>query len=335
MALAQGNRRGTRFRWKHGNTSGGAAMNATISPNRVRYIKLGRGGGWEAECLSNGIIRFGFDAASAERFPLCRAGNWSDLTTSFLEAGKDKGTATRFTNEARLFFEDDGATLWITFMFEHLYWGFLTPEPAWPHPDGDGVVRTVQSGWRSKDINGGQLSKERLSGALTKLAAYRGTSCDVDVHEYVIRRINGEKTLQAERATDVKQQMIEAVVGMMTLLTWHDFETLVDLVFSVSGWRRQGVVGKTQKTIDLDLTLPTTGERAFVQVKSSTDQATLDEYVSQFETLAYDRMFYIYHSATRSIVEPDDASVTVVGPERLAEMIVDAGLVSWLIRKVT
>jgi hypothetical protein len=53
----------------------------------------------------------------------------------------------------------------------------------------------------------------------------------------------------------------------MKLLGPRDFETLVDLVFSTSGWRRQGVVGKTQKTLDLDLILPSTGERAFVQVK--------------------------------------------------------------------
>jgi hypothetical protein len=41
---------------------------------------------------------------------------------------------------------------------------------------------------------------------------------------------------------------------------------LVDLVFANSGWRRIGRVGKTQKTVDIELMLPTTGERAFVQV---------------------------------------------------------------------
>jgi hypothetical protein len=31
-----------------------------IAPQAVRYIKLGEGGLWEAECLARGIIRFGF-----------------------------------------------------------------------------------------------------------------------------------------------------------------------------------------------------------------------------------------------------------------------------------
>lgn len=46
--------------------------------------------------------------------------DWSRLAASFLETGRDKGTATRFANELRLFFEDDGSTLWITFSGERL-----------------------------------------------------------------------------------------------------------------------------------------------------------------------------------------------------------------------
>lgn len=91
------------------------------SLTRVRYIKLGEGGLWERECLNEGIIRFGFGSASEERFPLCTAGKWEELTKSFIDEGKDKGTATRFTNETRLFFEDPGSILWITFIGECLY----------------------------------------------------------------------------------------------------------------------------------------------------------------------------------------------------------------------
>jgi hypothetical protein len=31
----------------------------SISPTQVRYIKLGEGGSWEAECLEKRIVRFG------------------------------------------------------------------------------------------------------------------------------------------------------------------------------------------------------------------------------------------------------------------------------------
>src|SRR5262249_51996298 len=153
--------------------------------------------------------------------------------------GTDKGTATRFTNETRLFFEDDGSILWVTFVGERLGWGFLEPGPAEPHGDGDEVFRKVKGGWRWADLTGEPLTKDRLSGALTKLAAYRGTSCEVDVAEYVVRRVNGRKTPEVERAVVALEEMRGSVLGMVRLLGPKDFETLVDLVFSLSGWRRQ------------------------------------------------------------------------------------------------
>ena len=304
----------------------------TIHPARVRYIKLGEGGRWEKECLEKGIIRFDFSSATAERFPLCLQRNWDGLTQSFIAEGKNRGTVTRFTNETRLFFEDDGSTLWITFIGEKLCWGFLTASPPERHADGDGVCRIIDGGWRWKDVNGEPLAKDRLSGALTKLAAYRGTSCDVDVEDYVVHRINGLKSPVVERAVAAKVEMIASILGMMKLLLPRDFELLVDLVFTTSGWRRLGVVGKTQKTIDFSLMLPSTGERAFVQIKSHTTSAELVEYVGQLEGTLYERMFYVFHTGE---AKTDDERVIVMGPERIAELVLDAGLVNWLIDKVS
>jgi len=265
---------------------------------------------------------------------LCQAGRWEELTRSFIVEGKTKGTATRFTNETRLFFEDGGSTLWITFIGETLFWGFLTPIPPERHPDGDGVWRSLAGGgWRSTDLAGEELTKDRLSGALTQIAAYRGTTCDVKEARYVVRRINGEKTPQVERALDARRAMKASVLELIRLLGPQDFETLVDLVFSTSGWRRQGPVGKTQKTLDLDLTLPSTGERAFVQVKAKTTPAELADYVSKLDEIGpYNHMFYVYHSGEANT---DDDRVIVIGPQRLAELSLDAGLGSWLIGKVS
>jgi len=308
-------------------------LNSTIKAERVRYIKLGREGRWEKECSEKGIIRFGFGSADTERFPLCNEHQWTALTKSFIAHGKDAGTATRFTNETRLFFEDDGSILWITFIGERLCWGFLETSLAERHQSGDGVFRKLKGGWQWTDLKGEQLTKDRLSGTLTKLAAYRGTSCDVDVAEYVVRRINGQKTPEVERAIIAFEEMKTSVLGMIRLLGPKDFETLVDLVFSISGWRRQGIVGKTQKTLDLDLFLPSTGERAFVQVKSKTSSVELADYVRRLDELdSFDRMFFVYHSGN---AETEDERVIVIRPEKLAEMGVDAGLATWLIRKVS
>jgi hypothetical protein len=315
-------------------TQGSAKSTASaIRPTRVRYIKLGEGGSWEKECLDRDIVRFGFSSATPHRFPLCHAGQWDALTKSFIAEGKSKGTATRFTNETRIFFEDDGSTLWITFVGAQLCWGLLTASPPERHADGNGVYRIVKDGWQRTDLNGEPLTKDRLSGALTKVAAYQGTSCGVDVADYVVRRINGEKIPQVERAVAALEETKASVLELMKLLGWRDFETLVDLVFTSSGWRRLGVVGGTEKTRDLDLMLPSTGERAFAQVKSETTSAELADYVAQLdEHDPYDRMFYVYHSGD---AKTDDERVIVTGPDKLAEMVVDAGLVNWLVRKVS
>ncbi len=75
-----------------------------ISPTtRVRYIKLGKGGSWEKECLEKGIVRIGFGSAQSERFQQCQSRRWNDLSESFIAEGRVKATATRFTNELRLF----------------------------------------------------------------------------------------------------------------------------------------------------------------------------------------------------------------------------------------
>jgi len=50
--------------------SPGKKKPAAIRPARARYIKLGTGGEWEAECIEKGIIRFGFGSARPDRFPL-------------------------------------------------------------------------------------------------------------------------------------------------------------------------------------------------------------------------------------------------------------------------
>lgn len=310
------------------------ASSKKIAPAAVRYIKLGQNGKWEQECLKKGIIRLGFGSATDERFALCQEGQWKELRDSFLMEGKTQGTATRFANETRLFFTDEGSTLWLTFIGEQMWWGFVNEAPAQKHADGDGVWRTIVGGWKCTDLSGVKLSKDRLSGGLTQLAAYRGTSCKTEYADYAVRRINAQKTPELELAVNAIAEIKRAIIALMKLLGWQDFEMLVDLVFSNAGWRRQGVVGKTQKSIDLDLLMPVTGERVFVQVKSKTNSQEVAEYASKIDELGnYDRMFFAYH--TGKVELGSDERIIILGPEKLADMVLDAGLVDWLVRKVS
>jgi hypothetical protein len=295
----------------------------------VRYIKLGEGGLWERECLEQSKIRIGFGSARPDRFAMCRSGQWDAVRASFVEEGSR--APKNATNQLRHFFEDDGSTLWITFIGQRMYYGRVTGT-AEPHPDGRGVARGIAGGWNCTDANGEPLTTDRLSGAVTMLTSFPGTSCAVRAADYVDRRIRGVKTPQMERAERAVAETKDAALDLLRMLTWADFEVLVDLVFSASGWRRVGPVGRDQKTIDFALVLPTTGERAFVQVKSKTTPAQLAEYVAKFRAGPHDRMFFAYHSGQ---ARTDMPGVDVLGPERLIDLVMDAGLVSWLMGKAS
>ena len=193
--------------------------------------------------------------------------------------------------------------------------------------------RSTLDGWHNKSVGGKPLRISELNGALTRTAAYRMTICAVEQFDYLIRKINDEDLPQVTAAKAAKSSLLDSTVDLMKLLTWQDFELLVELVFSQSGWRRISASGGTQKTIDLELVLPTTGETAFVQVKSQTNQAQLDDYIERFDGRDDGRMFYVYHSANRELQVEGDR-VSIIGPNRLAELVLETGLFDWLLKKV-
>lgn len=302
-----------------------------ITAPRVRYLKLGEGGEWAQQCLREDTLRIGF--YTDRYFELCLQADWHTYGQALLKGeGKTTSTVTRFVGEVRAVYEDQGEILWITFENQRLYWTRIDPSvtPWLPGDEGGGSLRKVV-GWRSQDTNGAELLMVGLSGNLTKTAAFRGTSCDVADRDYVLRRINGQRLPEVDEAVRLSQALAEVIVKLLRRLTWKDFELLVDLVFTHSGWRRVSASGKTQKTVDMELVLPTTGERAFIQVKSQTNQAQFETYRECFAEIDYHKMFYVFH--TGSVVNTD-RRIIVLGPEAFATRVLEAGLLFWLTQKV-
>jgi hypothetical protein len=299
----------------------------------VRYIKLGRAGGWTKDCLKEGTIRIGFD--TDRHLDICSSGQWDRLKACYQNEGFMPARATSRCNQVRAYFEDAGDTLWITFHDTLLWWAIvdpgLTPKIA---ADSDGTTRKTISGWHSTNVLGESLHMSNLAGHLTQLMGFQGTSCASRDVEYVVRRLNGQRSPEAEEAERLSRELGVAVQAMITKLTPKDFELLVDLIFSTSGWRRLGVTGGTQKTMDMELLLPTTSERAFVQVKSQTTQNEFEEeYRDVFARMdQYKRMFYAYHTGNITCA---DSGITLLDSKKLSSMVLDAGLVSWLIQRVS
>ena len=306
-------------------------MRNVVATN-ANFIKLGNAGGWELECLRDGVLRFGYEAAPHH---LCVAGQWDEIWTIWRNIRGDSGTATRDVNQIKAFYESGEDTIFITFAHGLLYWCRPTGGVE-EQSDGTRLRRTVD-GWIDASLGGKRLTMDKLSGNLLKVQMFRGTICRVKETEYLLRKLGDELSPEVMAAEEAERSMILAITGLMRLLTWQDFEMLVDLVFSNSGWRRVSVLGQVQKTIDLELLLPSTGERAFVQVKAEANARSLSDYTDRFkETTIYSRMFFVWHSGVIPVeAEARADGITLLGPARLARMVFDAGLASWLREKVS
>lgn len=300
------------------------------------YIKLGVGGEWERECITGGVIRIGFETQDKEVFDACLRCDWASLKRIWLKEGKKPGTATTFTNQTRQFFEDTGSTLWVTFYNRRLYWCFLDSDTLPWQSDTHGAYRRTRCGWSCEDLRYKRvLFKNNLSGMITKKSMFLGTICSLNETEidYLVHRINGELLPSVADASHKLTDLELAILKVIRLLLPEDFELLVGLLFSTSGWRRVSAIGGNEKTTDMDLELPITGWKAFVQVKSATTQEQFDDYLGKLESEGTNgTMFYVYHSGT---VVSGSSRVQLIGPERLAKMVVNAGLTQWVIDKIS
>lgn len=281
--------------------------------------------------MSSGTLRFGYHETPDE---LCVQGNWEAVRELWVGLRNGNGgTATRDTDQIRAFYTTSSESIFITFSGGYLYW--CRPTGLVEVLDDGSRLRRTVDGWHNRSLAGTPLTMDRLSGHLLKVQGFRGTICNVDARDYLVRKINDELLPEVSVALAAETAHKLAIIELCRLLTWQDFELLVDLVFSTSGWRRTGAVGRTQKSVDLELELPTTGEKAFVQVKSDATMASLQAYAEQLESSgAYARMFYVWH--TGSLLEDTVINgVTLLGPTRLAQLILDSGLSRWLREKVS
>jgi hypothetical protein len=157
------------------------------------------------------------------------------------------------------------------------------------------------------------------------------TICTISHEDYLLRRIRGEADPLHAEAIDLRAKMLDIGLRMIRQLDWRDFETLVDLIFARGGWQRSSVLGKDQADVDLILTQPTIGETAWVQIKSKTTQAELNDYLGRFRRDgSYDRFFFVCHSAAGTLSLPADRGLHLWSDSRLSQAAIDAGLYSWL-----
>lgn len=299
----------------------------------VRYIKLGPSGAWEGLCLAEGTLRLGHREVP---HALAMFRDRGVIRAHLLARGIDSAAASDKAREIADFYDGDESVLWITFSRGMLWWCRAAGEVVGLDSDkGKGSrLRRALAPWSNRTLGGAPLPMHALSGRLTRTAGYRKTICSVEAAPYLIARLEDRVEPDVAAATAARSALVDALTSLVRRLTWQDFELLVDLVFAASGWRRTGAIGGAQKTVDIELELPSTGERAFVQVKSSTTAAEFERYRDELSARPEARMFYVFHTAAGAA--PAEApGITTIGPDRIAEMSLSAGLADWIIRKAS
>lgn len=326
-----------------------------LCPSIVRYIKLGNGGRLEKTCIEHNSCYIGFGTDRPEIFEAAlraRSSNteeaWDEvgqlLYDRALENGAEarRSSATRAKNQIRSFYTAGSETLWVTFYAGKLHYAFLDASSA-PEisTEARGSIRRVQGQWKHVDASGGDLSIDRLSGQITKTQIFRGTSCEIrgDSKSYLLRRLNAEPHSYITQIEQARKALEDAVADAIRALSPDDFETLVELIFS-NTLRRISKVGKVQKYVDIVFEDPLSpgGDEQCVQVKSQTSVKQLREYLDDPQRQSYSRFFYVFHKSddlTEDYEIPPQytGDIRIMGVETLSGLVVENGLVSWLVNK--
>mgnify|MGYP005755939693 CR=1 FL=1 len=308
-----------------------------LRPSIVRFVKLGDRGKWEKlSVIDRQILCFGYDSADPAQHRQILAGNWDAVRNGWDNGIRRPTELTRIVNALDAYYSDEGDTLWVTFYGGDLYWCFLEPgepEPLMEDAAGKYSYRRVRGAWSREDRNGKVLNRRTLPGSINAASRNPSATHVLSASARLLQRINGEIPDAVARAIAHREALVESVKELIGELIWQDFEVLADLIAHNSGWRRNNQRGGIEKTIDLDLEMAITGERAFAQVKAVSSQAELDRYVELSAERGVDRMFYMHNSPVE--LNSDNPAVFVIGRDKLADLVVRLGLVDWLTEKAS
>ncbi|SUA36627.1 Uncharacterised protein [Neisseria zoodegmatis] len=300
---------------------------------KIRYIKLGNQGCWEQECIENGIVRFGYEGLHQEALN----GEWGKLHAAWFEHRRDLGAATRDVNQIKDFYTLTDEDYFITFYKNQLWW--CQPKGA-PIEKEDGTrVRETLDGWHNSSRTNAEdvFWVQNVDGRITKVRGFRGTVCSIEQEQKLLRRINGELSSEIEEAQEALNNLKQKLENLIKTLSPQDFELLVDLVFSRTGWQRTSILGRTEKNIDLMLEHPIQGRTSHVQVKSSSNFKEAEDYINTHKNDYQENIdfYFIYHTSNDDItaLHSPKNGIYIWDIEKIAGLVVDTGLIDWLIKR--
>jgi hypothetical protein len=302
-----------------------------ITFTNAYYLKLGEGGRWEESSIKENKMRIGWRNQSLSDI---NSANWEVIRNQLSATSTNKGVATKDTNALKMICESTFNDIWITFYKNCLWWCRVLEHQI--YQDNISKYRKVEK-WDCLDIEGNRLLIIQIPGKIARLQAFRGTCCKVKDSDGLMRLINRQASTEFNTIYKTRENLYKAVESGLGKLHWKDFETLVDLLFRATGWKRISVLGETMKYSDLELEDSINKELYQVQIKSKATIKDFEYYSSNFDKENYRKLFFVVHTPDAELFQYPQSksdSVQLVLPKQLAEMIVDLGILDWLLNKI-
>jgi hypothetical protein len=301
---------------------------------RLLYIKLGSGSNWADECFEKGIIRFDFSDIPNELF---LSKDFGKIYERFETLEYSYHTTSKYLSQIKTIFNTDETTIWITFHEQKMWWCKATKKCF--SGENNTKYKKVIGKWADEDINGNVLWESNISGNLTKTKGYRSSLCVPDAAEYAWNKIHAQQSQELIQFEKDYVALKKSTIALIQKLSWQDFELLIDLIFRNAGFQRLGHIGKNNKTIDLSLLHPLNNEKLFVQVKSSTEFSTYQNWkeemmIKEDEKSSY---YFVIHSPDVELSkyeELDTDKFSLWREKEISEMVLRFGLIDWLVQKV-
>ena len=303
-------------------------------PKTVRYIKNGAGGRWWKAAKASGQLHAGWQEVPPE---LLVRRDLDAIAPKVRAWSEGRNGATQDVKALRTLLEHPSQHLWITFEDGCLWWCTVHDGPQ-PNPKKESMSEghfwlTCDRPWSNVTLGGVRsLVMAELPGTITTTAGFRGTVCEPGGAKEILRIIQNEEDADAKAAAVARAAYETAVAKLVARLSPKDFEMLVDLILARTGWNRLQKVGGVSEGIDLEVENITSDEVAFVQVKSTAGQATLDDYLARYDDRRgrYHRMIFVVHSPKGALAAPSDPSVSVWEQDAIAHRVVKLGLADWV-----
>ena len=74
-----------------------------------------------------------------------------------------------------------------------------------------------------------------------------------------------------------------------------------------------------------------------MQIKSKSDKHVFDSYIEQYRSMnEFDEMYFVVHTIDNSLTNwKDEPDIKLWDVTKLSNLVVNSGLISWLVKKAT